>query len=81
MIPLKYRIPKQGRPNKSVSDCEECDFSALHNLVEYIIGFFEYNGMDFVVWECPECGSKWYFHSRSNAWLRWYEDYHENDYY
>jgi RNase P subunit RPR2 len=79
-IPLKYKIPKQGRPNKSVSNCEECDFSARHAyIIPYIIGFFEYAGMQFVAWECPECGSKWYFHIRTDAWFKWYEEY-LNDY-
>lgn len=67
-IPLKYKIPLQGRMNKGVYSCfSPCEFVSPHyDVTPYIIGFADSNIGTMVVWECPVCFKKSYFHFRGD---------------
>ena len=66
-IPDIYKIPLQGKMNKGVYSCLACRFQALnYNVTPHIIGFAESQWGDMVVWECPDCGQKQFFHLRGS---------------
>ena len=69
-IPLKYKVPLQGRMNKGVYSCfYPCDFVAPHyDVTPYIKGFADSNYGTMVVWECPLCFKKSYFHYRGDMY-------------
>lgn len=70
----KYKVHLQGKYNKAVNACLNCDFS-FHklklfnlghgNIFENIIGFNESNIGLVTIWECPICFNKWFFHTHS----------------
>lgn len=61
------KIALTGRMNKAVYRCLDCDFKAPHySVVPYMLGVADSAYGEMVVWECPECFSKWFFHSRGN---------------
>ena len=61
-IKTKYRIPLQGEYNEGIYDCPECGYQS-ENVVEDAIGFADSNIGNVLIWECPKCFLKWYFHS------------------
>lgn len=76
-IPLKYKIPLQGKMNKGVFDCinsgwgGKCENPKSHrrspyNVTEDIVGFAESQWGTMVIWECKGCGQKQFFHLREN---------------
>lgn len=68
-IPIKFKIPLQGKMNKGVYNCIKCDFVSPHyDVTPYILGFSESNWGDMVVWECPKCGQKMFFHYIGNRY-------------
>lgn len=69
MIPIQFKIPLQGRMNKGVYQCLECRFTAPeYDVTPYIKGFADSNYGEMVVWECPECGQKQFFHYRGDMY-------------
>jgi len=61
------KIALTGRINKAVYQCINCDFKAPnYSVVPYMLGIADSQFGEMVVWECPQCFKKWYFHSRSN---------------
>jgi len=65
MIPVDLRIELVGRRNGMVSKCVNYEYSFEAkdgNVTPYIIGFAETTYGKFVVWECPKCFQKQYFH-------------------
>ena len=71
-VVLKYRIRKQGKYCASVSTCEKCKFSLwdIEDSTVLTIGWFEFKGEWFIVWECPKCFTKWYHHDRKLEFYR-----------
>jgi len=68
-IPLKYKVPLQGTMNKGIYSCFECRFDPVHRqskytVVEDIIGFADSIDGVMVVWECKNCGTKYFYHLR-----------------
>ena len=74
-IPLQYKVPLQGKMNKSINDCinsgwgGKCSNPKEHrqiscNVTEDVIGFADSQWGTMVVWECKECGQKQFFHLR-----------------
>lgn len=66
-VDVKYKRPLVGRYNKSVSYCLECGFEFVKNkahgsLFDNMTGFNESNIGLVVMWECPVCFSKWFYH-------------------
>ena len=63
MIPIEVIIPLQGKYNKGVSNCIECNFrNPEYNVTPNIIGFAESKWGEMLVWECPICHTKQFFH-------------------
>lgn len=65
MIPIDYKIELVGKRNGMVYQCVnyECRFDAPKgNVTPFILGFAETTYGKFVVWECPKCFQKQYFH-------------------
>jgi len=66
-IPIKYRIPLQGKYNRMCHKCLDCGFNALdgdNSTYDFLIGFADSNIGHLMIWECPKCFAKWSFHSR-----------------
>lgn len=68
-IDLKYRIPLVGNYNKRVYVCPNCNEELLWgnkhgSLFDNIIGFASAPIGEVAIIECPECFTKWYYHSR-----------------
>ena len=70
-IPLKYRMPLQGKYNRAVLRCF-CGSDELK-----AIGFAEFNGEVVVIKECGECFEKCYHHCRQKGSARTYIHYLE----
>ena len=76
-IPLRYKVPLQGKMNKGIFDCinsifsEKCGYKPTHrqniySVVEDIVGFADSAWGTMVIWECKGCGQKQFFHLREN---------------
>jgi hypothetical protein len=61
-IDKKYRlgIVPSLRSNILVSACPECAYDACH--IEYVIGFYDWNGYAVIARECPHCFCRWWNH-------------------
>lgn len=70
-IDKKHKINLQGRYNKSVGCCLDCDHSFIKDnshgaLVDNIIGFADSDYGLMAIWECPVCFSKWFYHGEEH---------------
>ena len=77
-IDLKYKIPLVGKYNKMVYICPECDEEISNDrkhksLFDYIMGFADSHIGNVALVECPECFTKWFYHSRNNEDFSHYE--------
>ena len=78
IIDKKYRIPLVGKYNRGVYVCPNCRLKLAFNekhgtMYDHIIGFSSAYIGEVVILECPECFTKWYFHSGINTSLDHYE--------
>ena len=69
-IDRRYEIAQlQGRYNIGLSICPECETELSHHFFEHIKGVYIKNELvTFYIVECPECGEKWYCHTRGYSY-------------
>lgn len=58
-IPLKYKVPLQGEYYAGISHCPSCGWKRNEDSLDWFIGFTD----DYIICECQECFTKWYYHN------------------
>lgn len=73
-IPLKFKVPKQGEYQPDCSSCPDCGWSSWRDESRgsedrYFLSFLGLTD-EFIVRECPMCGTKFHYHHRGNdTWI------------
>ena len=78
---LKYKIPLTGTKNLGVYSCIACNYICKnYNIIPYALGFADSVHGLMLIWECPKCFEKQYFHARgcSNFYIDSFLDYQKD---